>query len=280
MSKSNILYEDKSEEELVILPHIEESFSRNEQVLLGEITGEVMLLGRLFYKYRVLKDVMKQLNRCDCIQFISQNTFYVLYVAETSECANFSVAVEDIPEDVFPAVLAKGVIHKNGTIEIDVNSHLRLFAVYTFMKRHVKGAYVTAAGLRHRYCYSLPTDDADSISAENIQTLNYDRFFSAEACGKGLGEAKNEVELLESFDEKDEKNFIRLSEKFKSPVDIIEFFPLNSTHFSKMRLTIKMAFSITAAKLYHEKGQIPTRGEVIEVFADKFNDCENEEFED
>lgn len=238
--------------------------SPDKPIVLYAVTKEPYLLARVFYKFRVMKDLIKQLKRCYCVEFITPNLFHINYIGEMESCANLSVKADDVPDDIYPIILAKGIIHTSGDLTIDVSTFERIHSVYNFMKKHVKAAYITTVGMRNQFCYSHPTEDPDCVYADQLSTLDYDRFFSQKACIEALKKEKEEMAKIKCEDNQEHEDEISSVDSFmNTPANLIEFFPMDATRSSKSKLFMKTIGGTALATIYSNSKTIPTRGDLL-----------------
>ncbi|MDP3371979.1 MAG: hypothetical protein Q8S21_03720 [Candidatus Paracaedibacteraceae bacterium] len=253
------------QEEVLLQSYTQDNACEDTQAIISTSTGESYLMARVFYKFRVAKDLIKQLNKCHCVDFYTPTAFHISYVEEMERSSNLSVAAKDVPEDIYPIVLARGTIHDSGALTIDVQSLPRIQSVYRFMKKHVKAAYITAVGMHTQYSYKLPTDIPNSLCLDQLVTFDFNTLFAQASCDEALKKAKDDL-LIESEDllnsSTDGENSA-LNKSLNESTDLTEFFPMDATSFSDMRLGIKIAMGEKVASDYHELKAIPTKGDVL-----------------
>lgn len=252
-------------EEVLLQSYTESDTSEDTQAIISTSTGESYLMARVFYKFRVAKDLIKQLNKCYCVDFYTPTAFHISYVEEMERCSNLSVLAKDVPEDIYPIVLARGTIHASGALTIDVQSLPRIQSVYRFMKKHVKAAYITAVGMHTQYSYKLPTEIPNALYLDQLVTFDFNQLFSQKTCDDALRKAKDdlaredEVLLGGSVDDENSPS----SKLFNEPTDLTEFFSMDATAFSDMQLGIKVVMGEKIANDYHALKKVPTKGDVL-----------------
>ncbi len=144
----NYIYEDKSKRVLAYTPT---EMEEGETALMQTATGEFLMPVRLYFKFFKRKNLLKALNRLRCLEWDNDDHFIIGYWEETRHFP-LSVAYDDIPEDIFPILLAKGHI-RNVDLHIDLWSFRRAAEMTKFLYKHIgsKFLYITHMATYNRY---------------------------------------------------------------------------------------------------------------------------------
>ena len=159
----------------------------SKETLMHTTTNEPFMPARLYFKFINRKKLLKALERRKCIDRHDENTFIITYEEEAKN-VNLDVACDEVPEELFPIILAKAQIVSSSEIHVDVRSFKRAMEIIKFLYKYVgpEFLYLTHVATYNRFI---------KVTSDNIQglmNLDYDALFSKENLQNG-GFAWNEI---------------------------------------------------------------------------------------
>ena len=168
--KKNIVSENDYERMIV---HGNDELKPDKETLLFTSTNEPMMPVRLYFKFLNRKNLFRALERRRCVNWENENHFIISYWEEARNM-NLDVAYDDVPEDLFPILLANGRIVSNSEIHVDVRSFKRALEIINFLYKYIgpKFLYITHVATYNRYM------SATSDNIQEVMNLNFDELFS------------------------------------------------------------------------------------------------------
>lgn len=158
-----------------IVVQIPEKWDQNERKLISTTTGELFMPARLYFRFRNKKTLMKALERRHCIELFDDGAFNISYWEE-AQTIKLKVPYDEVPENVFPVLLARGSFVGQSEIHIDVRSFDRAIGVLKFLNKYIGSQFMYAT---HIATYNRLTSIKEQ-EEENALNLDYDKIFDEE----------------------------------------------------------------------------------------------------
>ena len=198
-----------------------------ETALMQTATGEFLMPVRLYFKFFKRKNLLKALNRLRCLEWDNDDHFIIGYWEETRHFP-LSVAYDDIPEDIFPILLAKGHI-RNADLHIDLWSFRRAAEMTKFLYKHIgsKFLYITHMATYNRYI------DASKETITGLLNMDFDDLFSDD-----------------KIQEKDILSQDELEASMSRPIPAIQKLAVKGTKEGLAAMEMKLMINLIYAKEY------------------------------
>jgi hypothetical protein len=223
-----------------IVVQMPEDWNQQERALVRTATGEPFMPARLYFKFINKKSLMKALERRNCIDLFDDDTFNISYWEE-AKTVKLKVPYDEVPENVFPVLLARGSFVGLSEVHVDVKSFDRAIGILKFLNKYIgpKFMYVT-----HIATYNRFTGTQD---AEDILNFDYDEIFSEEK----LQQAEQDFSKFSPNENKDSEE---AREKFeamlKQPIPVVRRVPVKNTQADLNQLQVSLTFAQLFAKTY------------------------------
>jgi hypothetical protein len=243
------LYQNKNEK---ILTYAPSPIEEGKTAILYTATGEPFMPVRLYFKFLKRKSLVNALNRLRCLEWDDDNHFFISYWEETRGFP-LSSAYDDVPEDIFPVLLAKGHI-RNDDVHIDLRSFLRATEMVRFLYKHIgpKFLYITHMATYNRYF------DTSKDTLPNVANLNFDDLFSDDKIQEREPHTQEELE-----------------EVMNRPIPVIEKLSVRGTKEGLAAMDMKLMINLMCAQEYADGNTDCTLMEILPKMANLAQDMDS-----
>lgn len=242
--KKEIIRKDGYEKIIVQRP---EDWDQKKTALVSTTTGELFMPARLYFKFMNKKSLIKALERRNCVDLFDDDSFNISYWEE-AKTVKLQVPYDEVPENVFPVLLARGSFVGPSEIHIDVRSFDRAIGILRFLNKYIGPKFMYATHIA-TYNRLIGTQEKD---AENILNLDYDEIFSNEKLQQA--EAKQDFSKFSDNENNDSEESAQ--EKFeailKKPIPVVRKTPVKNNQAGLNQLQFSLAFTQLFAKAYWE----------------------------
>lgn len=221
-----------------IVMQMPEDWDQKERALISTTTGELFMPARLYFKFLNKKSLIKALERRYCIDLRDDDTFNINYWEE-AKTVNLEVPYDEVPENVFPVLLARGRFVGSSEIHIDVRSFERAIGILKFLNKYIgpKFMYPTHVATYNRFI------GAQDKAPEDILDLDYDEIFSEEK----LQQAEEYNEFPDDSEEDAREKFEAMQ---KQPIPVVRRIPVKNTPVGLTQLRLSLTFAQLFAEAY------------------------------
>lgn len=148
--------------------------SKKDKKVLYTTTNEPFMPVRLYYKIHNEYLLIKTLRKLKCIEFENNKHFILSYFKEAKNL-DLAVHYQEVPEDLYPVIIAEGHIKQGEILHLDTKSLRRAVLVIDFLAKYVPPtiAEITHFANSNKLTASISEKDLEAIVAEN-----YDKVFA------------------------------------------------------------------------------------------------------
>jgi hypothetical protein len=146
----------------------------NNKKIIYTTTNEPFMPVRLYYKIHNEYLLIKLLRKLKCIAFEDSKHFILSYFKEAKNL-DLEVYYQDVPENLYPVLLAEGHIKPGAILHLDLKSLQRAVLVIDFLAKYIPPTIIE---ITHFANANKLTISNNKQELEKIITLNYDQFFS------------------------------------------------------------------------------------------------------
>ena len=266
--KKNEIFSKNGHEKIVL--QIPEAWDQKERKLISTTTGELFMPARLYFKFLNRKSLIKALERRKCIDLIDDYTFNINYWEE-AKTVKLEVPYDEVPQNVFPVLLARGRFVSSSELHIDVRSFDRAIGIVKFLNKYIgpQFMYPTHIATYNRFMGSQGKD------AESILDLDYDEIFSKEK----LQQAEQDYNAFSHTDNKEDAR-----EKFDAllnkPIPVVRRVSVKNTQVGLNHLQFSLTFAQIFAKAYWDGKEDLGPMDMLSLLFDKDEEEEKEESND
>jgi hypothetical protein len=229
-------------------------------------THEFFIPIRLYYEVFDKEGLIKQLEKLKCVGFEEDNRFFISYFHEAKKFG-LKIKHNQVPEEIYPIILADGHITAGNILHIDLRSFERGVCMVKFMDKHISQKF---AKITYIAC-SNTILRLSNEEAEILYNLNYDELFLEK---NFVTNEESWLEKLESVTKfKDNENIKELEKLFKQKLPLIEKFPALYYEKGISYLEFRLAVNSKVA-LEHFRGNLQCTP--LEILFDIFD----EDYED
>jgi len=168
--------------------------------LMMTTTKEPLMPIRLYYDVFDKEGFLQSLNQLECVWLESEDQFLITYEKEAQRIP-LSVPYNQVPEDVYPVLLAVGHFVDEAHLHLDLRSFERGLGMIEFLDQEIDRSLVQ---ITHIASYNKVSTKDDF---KDITLLEFDEFFSEDTLTiRDPEEALQRLEAaLEREDDQDEK---------------------------------------------------------------------------
>lgn len=230
-------------------------FESGEEKILMTSTNEPMMPVRLYFRFVNRKKLYKALQRRHCIDWDSESDFMLSYWEEARHM-DLDVPYDEVPEDIFPILLAKGRIINNSEVHIDVRSFKRAVEVIHFLYKYIGAQflYITHIASYNRYL------TATSETLSEIMNMNFDDLFS---------DVKTQMDFPFEEVSRNKGAFSstewakHLDKMINSPLPVVTKLPVKGTKAELSRINTVLMINMALAQEYWEGNTTCTSMDII-----------------
>jgi len=192
--------------------------------LMVTTTKEPLMPIRLYYDVFDKKRFLQRLSQLECVRLESEDQFLITYEKEAQRLP-LAVPYDQVPEDVYPVLLAFGRFVDETHIQLDLRSFERGLGMIEFLDQEIDRSL---AQITHIASYNKVSTKADF---KDITLLEFDKFFSEDTLTiRDPEEALQRLEAaLEKEDDQDEKQKIvehHFHDMAQHDLPLIEKYPI------------------------------------------------------
>lgn len=225
-----------------IVMHMPKDLDEKGKGLIATTTGEFFMPARLYFRFLNKKALIKALDRRYCIDWEDDNTFIISYWEE-AKILDLEVPYDEVPDEVFPVLLAKGSFVSPEEVHVDVRSFERAMGILKFLNKYI--------GLNFMYATHIATynrlSEIQGKNTEDIRNLDHNEIFSEAA----LQQINPEREFSELFAaEKSEDNPEELKKQWKEileqpipPLPVVQKFPIKNSRLGLDQLQLSLTLA-------------------------------------
>ena len=215
-------------------------WNQKKRRLICTTTSEIFMLARLYFKFLDKKSLIKALERRKCVNLQDDYTFNINYWEE-AKTVKLKVPYDEVPENVFPVLLARGRFVGSSNLHIDVRSFERAIGIVKFLNKYIgpQFMYPTHIATYNRFM------GAQGKDTEDILDLDYDEIFSEEK----LQQAEQDDSELSDYDS-NEANRKKLDVLLKKPIPVVRRVPVKNTQVGLDHLQLSLNFAQLFARAY------------------------------
>jgi hypothetical protein len=223
-----------------IVMQMPEDWDQKERVLISTTTGELFMPARLYFKFLNKKSLIKALERRYCIDLHDDDTFNINYWEE-AKTVKLKVPYDEVPENVFPVLLARGRFVGSAEVHIDVRSFERAIGILTFLNKYIgpKFMYPTHIATYNRFTGVQGKDAEDTLDLDYDEIFSEEKLQQAEQDYSGLSNNDSEEVTREKFDA-----------LLKQPLPVVRRIPVKNTQVGLSQLQFSLTFAQLFAKAY------------------------------
>lgn len=211
--------------------------SGDKKAFITTCTQEPFMPVRLYFKFLHKKKLVKALDRLKCIHWENADQFVVSYWEEAKNF-DLSVQYDEVPEEIFPMLLASGRIINSSEVYLDVRSFKRAKELIDFINKRVgpQFLYITHVATYNRFM------SADLENAQDILSLDFDRLFSEE-------------NLQAAYDEEESRH--------SRSIPVVKKIAISGTKGELNRLKLIMGIHMQTAQEFWNGNTTCSPGEII-----------------
>jgi hypothetical protein len=223
-----------------IVMQIPDNWDQKERALIRTTTSELFMPARLYCKFLNKKSLIKSLERRRCVNLDDDDTFNINYWEE-AKTIKLKVPYDEVPENVFPVLLARGRFVGLAEVHIDVRSFERAIGILKFLNKYIgsKFMYPTHIATYNRFI------GAQGKDAEDMFDLNYNELFSEEK----LQQTEQDYNAFSHHDSEE-----AVQQKFeamaKQSIPVVRRIPVRNTQSGLGQLQLSLTFTQLFAKAY------------------------------
>lgn len=228
-----------------IVMQIPEGWDQKERALISTSTGELFMPARLYFKFINKKALIKALERRRCIDLFTDDTFNINYWEE-ARTVKLKVPYDEVPENVFPVLLACGSFVGPSEVHIDVRSFERAVGILKFLNKYIGPKFMYAT---HIATYNRLTG-TQGKDVDNILNLDYDEIFSEEK----LQQAEQDFIKISNNENNDNQEVVleKFEAMLKQPIPVVQKVPVKNTQAGLNQLQFSLTFAQLFAQAYWE----------------------------
>lgn len=122
--------------------------TNNNEAIVYTFTDEPVMPVRLYYRINNEELLIRSLKKLKCIWFESNKNFLLSYYKEAKNM-NLEVSYQDVPERLYPLVLASGYVRQGGILHLDLDSLQRAVCVIDFLGKHIPSTIMEITSFAH-----------------------------------------------------------------------------------------------------------------------------------
>lgn len=148
--------------------------SKSDEKVIYTTTNEPFMPVRLYYTIHNEYLLIKALRRLKCIE-LQDNKHFILSYFKEAKNLDLEVHYQNVPEGLYPIILAEGHIKQGKRLHLDTKSLRRAVLVMDFLAKHIPHtiAEVTHFANSNKLTTSINKEDLEAIIAED-----YDKVFA------------------------------------------------------------------------------------------------------
>lgn len=112
------------------------NFVNDNEAIVYTFTNEPVMPVRLYYRINNEELLIRSLKKLKCVWFESNRNFLLFYYKEAKNM-DLEVYYQDVPERVYPLVLASGYIKQGSILHLDLDSLQRAVCVIDFLGKRI-----------------------------------------------------------------------------------------------------------------------------------------------